>query len=174
MTDISRGSAPPNRPLAIILFVCSNNLCVSPTAEGIFREVIDREGLRGKLVCDSAGTFVKKVGELPHPYMREVAEKYGIHLVHKSRSIKPEDFLKFDYILASDRPVYTDLERMRKQVPNAKATVWMARSFEDSAAGNKELPDPTYGTMLDFEKAYGVIEYSVNHLMMYFRRRFKL
>ncbi len=62
-----------------ILFVCTGNICRSPTAEGVFRALVEGQGLGDRIVVDSAGTGAWHVGEAPDPRAQEAARRRGGH-----------------------------------------------------------------------------------------------
>lgn len=65
-----------------ILFVCLGNICRSPAAEGIFRQMVEKRGLGEKLEADSAGTYAGHTGEQPDSRMRNAAYARGYLLTH--------------------------------------------------------------------------------------------
>ena len=93
-----------------VLFVCMGNICRSPTAEGVFRHHVESAGLSDTIEIDSAGTGGWHVGEAPDPRSQEVAARHGVSLEGQSaRRVAPEDFDRFDYVLALDRSVHARL-----------------------------------------------------------------
>ena len=135
-----------------ILFVCLGNICRSPLAEGIFRQLVKKAGMQEQIQIDSAGTSAYHIGELPDPRTRQVAEKNGITLTHKARQFLKSDFDAFDYILAADKNNLTHLKML--QNTHSKARLHLIRDWEGV---NLEVPDPYYGTMKDFEEGYQIL-----------------
>src|SRR5688572_23604308 len=87
-----------------ILFVCTANICRSPTAEGVFRRMLAREGLEDAIQIESAGTHDYHVGKPPFPAAVEMAKRKGYDITScVSRRIAPGDFDHYDMILAMDR-----------------------------------------------------------------------
>jgi protein-tyrosine phosphatase len=87
-----------------ILFVCTGNICRSPTAEAVFRTVAAEAGLGGRLEIDSAGTHGYHVGEPPDGRTRQAAALRGYDMTtQRARKVQPSDFEDFDLILAMDR-----------------------------------------------------------------------
>ena len=96
-----------------VLFVCLGNICRSPTAEGIFRDMVQREGLSELIETDSCGTGSWHIGKPPDSRARSEATRRGIVLEDlRGRAIDPDDFTTFDYILAMDKQNLADLQRM--------------------------------------------------------------
>jgi protein-tyrosine phosphatase len=138
-----------------VLFVCLGNICRSPMAEGIFRELTKEES--DVFSCDSAGTAGYHIGELPDERMRSTAQKNTIHLTHRARQIAKDDFDKFDYIMAMDKSNYQNVLSLKSRVNNASETkIMLMRSFDDEK-GNLEIPDPYYGTLSDFDEVYNIL-----------------
>jgi len=103
---------PPQR--VRVLFVCLGNICRSPTAEVVFRDIAARAGLAGRLVVDSAGTGEWHVGNPPDYRAIEHAARRGYALEHlRARQVTGDDFRRFDYILAMDRNNLAALAALR-------------------------------------------------------------
>ncbi len=86
-----------------VLFVCLGNICRSPMAEAVFRDLVSREGLEDRIEIDSAGTGDWHIGHPPHQGTRKILNENNIStegLV--ARKIKIEDLTEFDYIIAMD------------------------------------------------------------------------
>jgi protein-tyrosine phosphatase len=87
---------------ASILFVCTGNICRSPTAEGLFRLRTTALGFADTWRCDSAGIHAQ-MGQEPEPLAIEIAALYGANIrALKSRPFEREDFAQFDLIVAMD------------------------------------------------------------------------
>src|SRR5471030_2322961 len=87
-----------------VLFVCTGNICRSPTAEGVFRSMAQRVGLGQAFHIDSAGTFEGHVGRPASMLAIETAKRHGYDLSeHRARLVTPEDIEKYEYPLAMDR-----------------------------------------------------------------------
>lgn len=145
-----------------ILFVCTGNICRSPTAEGVARHVIDTSGLHALVEVDSAGTHGYHVGETPDPRTRKAAARRGYHLDSLvARRLEIADFQRFDLLLAMDRGHYESMLRMSPQVYHPKVDLFMryARSFDID-----EVPDPYYGGENGFEAVLDMCEDAVDGL----------
>ena len=93
-----------------VLFVCMGNICRSPTAQGVFRKLVETQALTPVIETDSAGTHSYHVGEPPDPRARETAARRHIDLSDlRARRVSLEDFQYFDYILAMDQDNYHSL-----------------------------------------------------------------
>ena len=80
------------------------NTCRSPVAQGVFEEIVRREGLDGEVEVDSAGTHgFYHAGEPPAPRAQESVLVRGIDISgQRARLLEPEDCRRFDYILTMD------------------------------------------------------------------------
>ena len=146
-----------------VLFVCLGNICRSPTAEGVFRHLLDEEGLSGRYHVDSAGTGAWHVGEPPDARSTEAASRYGVRLAGAARQIVPEDFERFDWVIAMDRENLRELERMRRS-SDGGAALHLLREF-DLEADHDDVPDPYYGGPSGFDDVYQMVLRSCRELL---------
>ena len=106
---MSAAGAPPVR----ILFVCLGNICRSPTAEGVTRELAAAEAPELVLELDSAGTADYHVGAPPDSRSCAHAARRGYRIDHlRARQVTREDFRRFDLLLAMDHDNLRDLTRL--------------------------------------------------------------
>ncbi len=138
-----------------VLFVCMGNICRSPTAEGVFRELHRRQAPELKLQIDSAGTHAYHVGEPPDTRAQAAALRRGVDISrHRGRQLSAEDFLRFDYVLAMDKD---NLRRMQALRPaQAKAVVRLFLEYGQDLPYS-EVPDPYYGGMQGFETVLDLV-----------------
>lgn len=152
-----------------ILFVCLGNICRSPTAEVVFREVASREAPDLVLEIDSAGTAGYHVGEQPDRRTRQAAARRGYDLsALRARVVEADDFEHFDLILAMDRENLRALER--RAPPQARARLRLFLEFAPEA-GISEVPDPYYGGPNGFEDVLDLIEAASRGLVEHLRRQ---
>lgn len=137
-----------------VLFVCLGNICRSPLAEGVFRQLCERHG--APVEVESAGTGAYHVGEAPDRRMRQTARRHGVDIEHlRARQAVAADFDRFDLILAMDR---NNLQNLKAIAPtNARATLKLFRDF-DPTPGDGDVPDPYYGSGDGFEHVYTIVE----------------
>jgi protein-tyrosine phosphatase len=145
-----------------VLFVCLGNICRSPLAEGVFRHLVRDKDVAEHYEIDSAGTGGWHVGERPDRRSAEVARRNGVALDGEARQVVPEDFERFDWIIAMDRSNLRDLESMRRRQDRAK--LQLLRDF-DPEPGNRDVPDPYYGGPDGFEKVYAMVHRSSTALL---------
>lgn len=128
-----------------ICFVCLGNICRSPTAEAVMRDLVVREGLASEIEVDSAGTGDWHVGHAPDARSVAAAKRRGILLGGRARHFEPEDFARFDYVVAMDQSNYEDLLRV---APSGVAgqKLRRLRSFDPASPPGASVPDPYYTT----------------------------
>ncbi|TGM07915.1 low molecular weight phosphotyrosine protein phosphatase [Leptospira barantonii] len=139
-----------------VLFVCLGNICRSPAAEGAFLDLIQRRNLESSFYVDSCGTSRYHIGELPDPRTRQAARKKGIELVHKARQFRKEDFREFDYILTMDKSNQKDVLYLTS-AEEEKKKVQLFRFFQKDSKKDSEVPDPYYGTLMDFDEVQNIV-----------------
>ena len=146
-----------------VLFVCLGNICRSPAAEGVFRALLEREGMNGEIVCDSAGTGAWHVGHAPDDRMTEAAARRGVDLSPlRARKAIKADFDRFDYVVAMDQDNFNNLSRLCP--PDYKGR--LARMMEFAPhMGRREVPDPYYGGADGFELVLDLIEEAAQGLL---------
>ena len=149
-----------------LLFVCLGNICRSPTAEGVMRSLVEREGLAGQIELDSAGTGAWHMGSSPDGRARGAARGRGIELEGRARRVEPEDFERFDLLLAMDNENARQLRALARD-QSERAKVRLLREFDpDSAArGDLEVPDPYYGAAGGFEEVLDLVEAACEGLL---------
>ena len=146
-----------------VLFVCLGNICRSPLAEGVLRDLAREAGLEGHLRVDSAGTGAWHVGEAPDPRSRDVARRNGIELDGAARQVASSDAELFDWIVAMDRSNLRSLEEMG--AGGGRARLHLLREFDPLADGDAEVPDPYYGGEGGFDRVYEMIDRSCRALL---------
>lgn len=138
-----------------VLFVCLGNICRSPTAHGVFQNMVDRAGLTQQITIDSAGTGDWHIGHPPDRRMTAAAQARNIDLTPlRARQVSVDDFHDFDLILAMDRSNLSDLLAMKPG--RCRATVKLFLDYADSPL--QEVPDPYYGGPEGFETVLDLVE----------------
>ena len=140
-----------------ILFVCLGNICRSPAAEGIMKQLIEDQGLSDKYYVDSAGMGNWHEGQLPDARMRQHGAKRGYDFCSRARQFKADDFGVFDYIVVMDEQNYSDARSLALTDEEAQKVVRMAdylRQFEH----HDHIPDPYYGGASGFDLVLDLLE----------------
>lgn len=143
-------------PILGVLFVCTGNICRSPTAEGVFRGLAEARGLGGALRIDSCGTYGYHVGEAPDERAQATAKERGYELSElRARKLETGDFEVFDYVVAMDKG---HLQQLQHVMPvTARAQLSLLMDFVDGREGQR-VPDPYYGDSHGFERVLDMIE----------------
>lgn len=130
-----------------ILFVCMGNICRSPIVETVARVELARAGISANV--GSAGTERYHIGERADPRAIEIAGMNGYPLAqHRARQVAPDDFERFDLVLAMDR---VNLDALGRHRPRDARESFLF--LEHVGFGElDEVPDPYYGSRRDFER----------------------
>lgn len=153
------------------MFVCSGNICRSPMAQGVFEDVLRREGLEEEVVADSAGTTPFHVGWEPDSRARKTASARGISLdSQRARQIQAQDLREFDYVLVMDLGNYEDVLLLAGD-ERARADFGMFLDYAPDIP-DEEVPDPYYGAGDGFERAMDLAEAASEGLVQDIRRRY--
>jgi len=152
-----------------ILFVCTGNICRSPTAHGVFRTKVREAGLEKHVRIDSAGTHGYHVGEAPDERTQRVAKKRGYDISDlRARQITKEDFINHDLILAMDWENHAFLQQMSPRQYHHKIKLTMRFATEHESA---VVPDPYYGGADGFDTVLDYVEDVATNLIDFVRRR---
>ena len=146
-----------------VLFVCLGNICRSPLAEGVFRHLVQEEGLEEHFVIDSAGTGAWHAGQRPDRRSIAVAAAHGVALPGHARQVTRDDLDRFDRVVAMDRD---NLDALRKLASGdgKGARVHLLRDYDPVGDGD-EVPDPYYGGSDGFETVYQMVRRSCERLL---------
>lgn len=143
-----------------ILFVCTGNICRSPTADAVARQRIAAAGLDWHV--DSAGTGGWHVGEAPDDRAVAAGAARGYDLSElQAREVDPADFIRFDHVIAMDHSHQRFLRRMPGADRGARVSLMMAWAGEPDG----DVPDPYYGGEDGFDAVLDMIESAVDGLI---------
>ncbi|MDR1026329.1 MAG: low molecular weight phosphotyrosine protein phosphatase [Lactobacillus sp.] len=137
-----------------ILFVCTGNICRSPTAEGIMQSLIKNEGLEDKIKIDSAGTHGWHNGEGADLRAVHCAKGFGIDLTYIcSRPLVLDDFDSFDLILIMDEANKRDIGNIITRSSNHDDILArldkVHKILEYAPDWGEDVPDPYYNDRFD-------------------------
>ncbi len=139
-----------------VLFVCLGNICRSPAAEGVLRQLVQKAGLASDIAVGSAGTIGFHEGRLPDARMRAAAVKRGYALESRARTFTARFFKDYDLIVPMDASNQADVLALAPdEASRAKVRVFCSfcRSHADT-----EVPDPYYGGPEGFEYVLDLLE----------------
>lgn len=138
--------------------VCLGNICRSPLAAGLLDFLAETKNLSQFLEVDSAGTSANHVGQEPDPRAQTTAKNHGFVLTHQGRQIDLEDLEYFDEILVMDQ---SNLEAVLKlaRKPQHQAKVRLISHYDPRKEKSREVPDPYYGELEQFEEVYEQLWY---------------
>lgn len=138
-----------------ILFVCTGNICRSPTAAGVMQKLIADAGLEGEVGVDSAGTHSWHEGKQADPRSIRAAAKCAVHIGgHRARRVEAGDFETFTHIVAMDRDHLSILRRMEPAGSSAELSLMMDHATEFNIA---DIPDPYFGAGDGFEHVLDLV-----------------
>ena len=142
-----------------VLMVCLGNICRSPLAHGIMKELAPHHW-----IVDSAGTSGWHEGERPDTRSVITARKHGLDIDHqRSRPVIVDDFYEFDVIFAMDSSNYTNLMNM---APNEEAKSKVRLIMNELQPGkNIQVPDPYTGGDEGFELVYEMLDNSIRKFL---------
>jgi protein-tyrosine phosphatase len=138
-----------------VLFVCTGNICRSPTAEGVLRHLAEKRNL--KVHVESRGTHDYHVGEPPDDRAQHHAKRRGYDLsAQRARRIGKRDFEEFDLIVAMDRGHLRILQRLCPPQHAGKLRLFVHE---------RDVPDPYYGGPEGFEQVLDLVEEACERLL---------
>ena len=139
-----------------VLFVCTGNICRSPTAEAVFRRLLYDNKLDKHVEAASAGTHGYHLGEAPDRRMQRAAARRGYDVsALRARRVVAPDIERFDLVLAMDRENLKALKLIVAPEQGERLALFMdyAAGFEED-----EVPDPYYGAEEGFERVLDMVE----------------
>lgn len=170
MTTVAGDPADHAAPICCVLFVCMGNICRSPSAEGVFRQLLGKAGRNLHFQVDSAGTHDYHAGCAPDARARKAAARRGIDIEGlRARCVTAADFEKFDYILAMDTDNLAALQALCP--PASRAHVSLLMAYALSSSFRQEVPDPYYGGPQGFEVVLDMLQAGCDGLLQEILRK---
>lgn len=123
-----------------LLFVCHGNICRSPMAEFVMKDLVKKEGLEARFCIESAATTDEEIGNPVYPPARRKLAEHGIGCAGKqARQMTRADYERWDLILGMDEENMRDLRRITGGDPQGKVRMLM-----DYTCRPGEVADPWY------------------------------
>lgn len=153
-----------------VLFVCMGNICRSPSAEAVFHNMVQNNGLKPYVEVASAGTHSYHVGDPADLRSHQAALDRGVDMSrHRAQHLKKEHFDYYDYILVMDTDNYANTIRICP--PHLQEKVHYFMDFAPQL-NVKEVPDPYFGGPDGFEHVLDLVEAASAGLMADIRTRY--
>ena len=157
-----------------VCFVCSGNICRSPTAEAVLRRQLAGAGLDGQVVVDSAGLGDWHVGaDTDHRAAAALRQRGYPAWEHRARQFRSSDFADRDLVVALDAGHQRGLRALAPTAAD-RDKVRLLRSYDPEAAtgrGEPDVPDPYYGGAAGFEHVLDLVEAACRGLLTEVRAR---
>ena len=144
--------------------MCLGNICRSPTAEGVFRHLVNEAGLSDAFEIESAGTAGHHRGEPPDTRARAAGKRAGIEVHGHARQFVRRDFNRFDYVVAMDPANLDDLSALAAGLAQ-QTKPRLLRSFDPAAPPHAPVPDPYYGGDEGFDEVVELCRTACRHLL---------
>ncbi len=150
-----------------VLFVCLGNICRSPSAEGVFRQVVESAGLGDKIRIDSCGVGDWHLGKAPDARSQSAAARRGIDISgQRARQFRASDLAEFDYVLVMDQQNLADVERIWESAGGTRPALFLSYG----RSSHEEVPDPYYGGDQGFETVLDLIHEASEELLEQLRK----
>ncbi|MDQ4214887.1 low molecular weight protein-tyrosine-phosphatase [Microbacterium capsulatum] len=144
-----------------VIFVCTGNICRSPMAEVVFRDIAEKQGLGDRIISTSAGTGDWHVGEQADSRTIDALARRGYDgSRHRARQFTAESFAQNDLVVALDRS-HERILRQWAHDESEEGKVTLLLSFEHHPT-LLDVPDPYYADARMFDDVLGMIE-SASH-----------
>lgn len=131
-----------------ILFICHGNICRSPMAEFVLKDMVKKRGIEQDFSIASAATSREELGNPPHPGTRRILGNLGIDCSGKhARQLTRADYEEYDYLIGMDHYNLRNIERICGEDTEGKVSLLMSFAGED-----RDIDDPWYTNR--FEKTY--------------------
>ena len=135
-----------------ILFVCHGNICRSPMAEFVMKDLVQKAGLDAQLEIASAATSTEEIGNPVYPPARRKLAEHGIRCDGKrARQLRRDDYTRYDLLIGMDRANVRNMERICGGDPEGKLHLLL-----EYTARPGEVADPWYTG--DFQATWEDVE----------------
>ncbi len=158
-----------------VLMVCMGNICRSPMAEAVFRDLVEAEGLDDRVRIDSAGTHSYHLGNEPHEGTQAELARRGVAVGNqRSRLVTPADLGSFDFVVAMDRANLAELRTIAHDLggeDELDAELGLLLDYAEEVPGEHvdEVPDPYY--VGGYDRVYDLVHAGCEGLITRVRER---
>ena len=149
-----------------ILFVCLGNICRSPAAEEIMRQMVEQKQMSHLISTDSAGIGGWHVGQLPDIRMRKHGARHGYQFMSRARQFSTDDFDHFDLIVGMDRDNVDEIKAKARSPYDLGKVVCMADYLQHHPM-HHSVPDPYYENDQGFELVIQLLEDACQGLLLH-------
>ncbi|QPJ64934.1 MAG: low molecular weight phosphotyrosine protein phosphatase [Candidatus Nitrohelix vancouverensis] len=156
-----------------VCFICLGNICRSPLAQGVFEDLIAKEGLENRILVSSAGVGDWHVGSPPDARMQNTARNRGITLNSRAQQIQTGDLKRLDLALAMDESNMLALKQIFPSSADPKK-LRMFRSFDPQHNGDLNVPDPYYGGDAGFENVFDIVNRTCPQIIAFLKQEYAL
>ncbi len=147
-----------------ILFVCHGNICRSPMAEFVMKDMVQKAGLASEFSIASAATSTEEIGNPVYPPARRKLAEHGIGCAGKTaRQLTRKDYASYDLLIGMDGMNIRNMQRICGGDPQGKIHRMM-----EYAGSNRDVADPWYTD--DFDAAWRDIEAGCRGLLEQLQR----
>jgi len=123
-----------------VLFVCHGNICRSPMAEFVFKDIVRKAGKEAEFYIDSAATSTEEIGNGMHRGTLQKLNQLGIpYTNHRARQITNEDYDKYDFLVGMDEENLYYMNKRWKNDPEGKV-----KNLLSFAGKDRDIADPWY------------------------------
>lgn len=156
-----------NNKITKILFVCLGNICRSPMAEFVMKDIVEKAGLSHEFEIASAATSTYEIGNPVYPPARQKLAEHGISCAGKTaRQITKKDYENYDYIVAMDKSNLRNLRAMLGEDVQGKISLLM-----DFTSRPADVADPWYTG--DFQATWEDVSEGCNELLTFIMKKNK-
>ena len=128
-----------------ILFICHGNICRSPMAEFVMKDLVRKAGLEEEFLIESKATSTEELGNSPHPGTVRKLREVGVPMEpHRAEQMRRSDYEKYDYLIGMDGWNLRNIMRIIGEDPDGKVSLLL-----EHAGSSRDIADPWYSGNFD-------------------------